>query len=162
MNMNKLIATPLISIAGIAGIVAFGAVSHASVTPVDADRDGYVEGYLIDRWEDGIADVEAYDSNLDGVLDLYAFDQNNDGRHDAIASDPNQNGRLNHFTLDTDFDGQYDLSLTDANENNVPDSQEVVGQVYQRPADQSMNDMMVQHIVTMELLDQLADSYDAL
>ncbi|CAN5825206.1 hypothetical protein BH24ACT5_BH24ACT5_11770 [soil metagenome] len=120
--MNKLIAIPFIYVVG---VVAFGTVSAASVFTVDGDGDGYAEGWLIDRWEDGTADIEAYDSDLDGTLDLYGFDRNNDGVHDAAASDPDENGILNSFAFDTDFDGYFDSWATDVNENGVPDAHEV-------------------------------------
>lgn len=121
--MNKLIVTPV----AIAGLLAFGSASQAAGQEwfFDLNGDQIYDTVRVDRWGDGVADVEAFDWNQNGVFELFTLDTNNDGVNDVYAVDTYENGYLDRVDFDYNLDGLTDHSVYDNDENGVDDAAQI-------------------------------------
>ena len=124
--MIKLLAAPVVAIA----VFAVGDVTHAGEWNIDSNGDGYQEGFGVDRWGDGTADLEAYDVSGNGIWDTYFFDINNDGVHDVRGWDANENNVMETMHVDVDVSGTFDVEYVDVNENMVADVLECSVDIY--------------------------------
>jgi hypothetical protein len=110
----------------LAAFATFGSVSHAAGEEwwYDDTGDGVYDTVRVDRWGDGVADVEAYDWNQNSVLELIRIDTNNDGLIDLFGVDTFENGRLDRVDLDYNQDGWTDHSIYDVDEDGIDDAVE--------------------------------------
>lgn len=140
--------------------------SQPTVWREDMDGNGTLD-YVIDMESDGYYEAILIDDNLNGRFEIalvYAaltsgilFDQNEDGYFEIAGIDTNRDTIMDRVFYDADSDGYPENQYLDLiGPDGVADTWVVTtATTGTQQANESANDMMVQHIVTMQQMRQL-------
>ena len=120
----------------------------------DLDTDGRYELVLFDADRNGR--FEAIYMETDALSGLF-LDQNGDGYFELLALDADRNGSTERVLLDADRDGYAELQCLDyVGSDGIADTWvDTRTTVTTSQDDRAANDLMVQHIVTLNQLRQL-------
>ena len=118
---------------------------------VDINGDNTYDVLLLDRWHDGLEDVQAFDVNNNGTFDFVTVDYNNDNWLEVALYDVNQNGIFDAYAWDADLLQGWENMVLDLNENGYPDNLEattVFTPIVQTPVDFSSPSALPGYIAT--------------
>lgn len=121
---------------------------------IDMESDGYYEAILIDDNVNGRFEIAlVYAALTSGIL----FDQNEDGYFEIVGIDANRDTIMERVFYDADSDGYPEQQYLDLiGPDGVADTWVVsTASTGTQQENESANDMMVQHIVTMQQMRQL-------
>lgn len=170
-----------VGLAVLAGVGILAAPSSAQATGtwqyIDTNYNGRNDVAAIDRYGDGAFDEAWFDTNEDGRWDATAYDYDGDttfewwqawsnvdrsqGWLNATAAyhytftDKDGNGRYETHSFDGNRDGRAEYLMIDTNQDGHADTWTPVATAttsVTASATKAANDMMVQHIVTMNQL----------
>jgi hypothetical protein len=139
---------------------------RSDIAAIDRNGDGLFDEAWIDTNEDGRWDAVAYDYDGDSTFEWFRAWSNVDGSQAWIYSDASYNytfidrdgnGRFETHYFDGNRDGRAEWVRIDANSDGHADSWVTVGAATSSggssaTSNRAANDMMVQHIVTMNQL----------
>lgn len=134
MNIRRITRTA--TAAAIAAAVVLGGASAASaagsdrLSPYDLDGDRRTDAWFGDATGDGWFDGALLDRNEDGYTDGLVYDLSGNGVFDLYTLDNNQNGYSEIYAADTNDDGAIDVVYLDMNENGTEDSNEQMYPTY--------------------------------
>ena len=92
--------------------------TQTNETPVDANENGKVDGYLSES--NGVFYLRA-DPDEDNVINYILVDTNGDAKWDAEVYDKDDDQFFEYWSMDIDFDGKFESSGIDTDKDGIPD-----------------------------------------
>jgi hypothetical protein len=134
-------------------IAGASAASASSTVWYDTTGDGIGDEVHLDLDGDGYTDVVGADADQNGWWEGFIADFDANGSFETTAIDSNGDGIIDLVAVDTDHDLVWDRYFTDRDANGLLDQLETSAVPAAPSNDQTINDIMVQHIVTMQQID---------